>query len=198
MRSASIPQPLTVTPDITLQEAQVSDAAALFQLIDSGRLYLREWLPFIDFSQSAADTKLYLRSVTTPGNLQDQVYTIRFQGKVAGIIGYKTIDRVNSKLEIGYWLGEGFQKKGIMIRSCAALIAQAFEQMSMNRIQIKVGVGNSKSSRIPQQLGFKLEGIERDGEWLQGRFIDLEVYSLLKREWLENEASAAPGENGQA
>jgi ribosomal-protein-serine acetyltransferase len=198
MRSASIPQALTVTPDITLQEAQVSDAAALYQLIDSGRLYLREWLPFIDFSQSAADTELYLRSVTTPGNLQDQVYTIRFQGKVAGIIGYKTIDRVNSKLEIGYWLGEGFQKKGIMIRSCTALIAQAFGQMRMNRIQIKVGVGNSKSNRIPQQLGFKLEGIERDGEWLQGRFIDLKVYSLLKWEWLEKEANPGPGENGQS
>lgn len=198
MRSAPTSQPLIVSPEITLQEAQVSDATALYQLIDSGRLYLREWLPFIDFSQSAADTELYLRSVTTPGNLQDQVYTIRFQGKVAGIIGYKTIDRMNRKLEIGYWLGEGFQKKGIMIRCCAALIAQAFEQMRMNRIQIKVGVGNHKSNRIPQQLGFKQEGIERDGEWLQGRFIDLEVYSLLKREWLENEASPGFGGNDRS
>ncbi|MCP2042037.1 GNAT family N-acetyltransferase [Pontibacter sp. HSC-36F09] len=198
MRSVPTSQPLIVSPEITLHGAQVSDAPALYQLIDSGRLYLREWLPFIDFSQSASDTELYLRSVTSPGNLQDQVYTIRFQGEVAGIIGYKTIDRVNRKLEIGYWLGEGFQKKGIMIRSCTALIAQAFEQMRMNRIQIKVGVGNSKSSRIPQRLGFRLEGIERDGEWLQGRFIDLEVYSLLKREWLENEATLGFGGNDQS
>lgn len=198
MRSASTLQPLSVAPDITLHEAQVSDAAALFQLIDRGRLYLREWLPFIDFSHSATDTELYLRSVTAPGNLQDQVYVIRFQDKVAGIIGYKTIDRVNSKLEIGYWLGEEFQKKGIMTRCCAALITQAFEQMGMNRIQINVGVGNSKSNRIPQRLGFKLEGIERDGEWLQGHFIDLEVYSLLKREWLENNATPPADGNEQA
>ncbi|PVY41695.1 GNAT family N-acetyltransferase [Pontibacter virosus] len=198
MRSAPTAQPLIVAPGITLHEAQVSDASALYQLIDSGRPYLREWLPFIDFSQSATDTELYLRSVTTPGNLQDQVYTIRFQNRVAGIIGYKTIDRLNSKLEIGYWLGEEFQRKGIMIRCCAALITQAFEQLSMNRIQIKVGVGNSKSSRIPQQLGFKLEGIERDGEWLQGRFIDLEVYSLLKREWSESPPNFDPGESGRS
>ncbi|WP_299985411.1 GNAT family protein [uncultured Pontibacter sp.] len=198
MRSASTLQPLIVTPDIKLHEAQVSDAPALYQLIDQGRLYLREWLPFIDSSFSASDTRLFLQTVTAPGNLQEQVYTIRFQEKEAGIIGYKAIDRVNSKLEIGYWLGEEFQGKGIMIRSCAALVANAFEQMRMNRIQVKVGVGNSKSSNIPKQLGFKLEGIERDGEWLRGRFIDLEVYSLLKREWQASPASFASGGNDQS
>ncbi|MBX0333175.1 GNAT family N-acetyltransferase [Pontibacter sp. HSC-14F20] len=198
MRSAPATHPLIVASGISLYEAQVSDAPALYQLIDKGRLYLREWLPFIDNSFSASDTTLFLRSVTAPGNFQDQVYIIRFQDEVAGIIGYKTIDRVNCKLEIGYWLGEEFQKKGIMIRSCSALIAQAFEQMGMNRIQIKVGVGNSKSSHIPQRLGFKLEGIERAGEWLQGRFIDLEVYSLLKREWLEKETNPDRGENDRS
>lgn len=198
MKTIAISPPIIAGPGLTLTEAQVTDAGALYQLIDSGRLYLREWLPFIDFSQSAADTELYLRTVSAPGNMQDKVYAIRYQQKVAGIIGYKTIDRVNSKLEIGYWLGEEFQKKGIMVRSCAAMVSNAFEKMRMNRIQIKVGVGNSKSSRIPQQLGFKLEGIERDGEWLRGRFIDLEVYSLLKREWQARQTSADPGGSGRS
>ena len=198
MKSAPTPQELTVAPDITLHEAQLSDAADLYQLIDSGRLYLREWLPFIDFSQSASDTELYLRSVTAPGNLQDKVYIIRYEGQVAGIIGYKTIDRVNCKLEIGYWLGQQFQGKAIMVRSCQALISHAFEHMRMNRIQIKVGVGNTKSSRIPQRLGFKLEGIERAGEWLRGQFIDLEVYSQLKQEWLEHKPTSDSGGNDQA
>lgn len=198
MKSAPTPPELTVTPNITLHEARVSDAAALFQLIDSGRLYLREWLPFIDFSQSVSDTELYLRTVTAPGNLQDKVYIIRFQDQVAGIIGYKTIDRVNCKLEIGYWLGESFQGKAIMVRSCQALINYAFEHMRMNRIQIKVGVGNTKSNRIPKRLGFELEGIERAGEWLRGQFIDLEVYSLLKQEWLEQKSTSDSGQNAQA
>lgn len=183
MKSTTTSPPIIVSPELELHEAQVSDAEALYQLIDKHRLYMREWLPFVDHRMSAADTELYLRTVTAPDNMQDQVYTIRYQGQVIGVIGYKTIDRVNSKLEIGYWLGENYQGKGIMARSCEALIRQAFEQMHMNRIQIKVGVGNHKSSRIPQRLGFKLEGIERDGEWLRGRFIDLEIYSMLKREW---------------
>src|SRR5690606_11963780 len=123
------------------------------------------------------------RSVTAPGNMHDQVYTIRYQGQVAGIIGYKEIDRINNKLEVGYWLGEHFQGKGIMVRSCQALVQHAFAHMSINRVQFRVAVGNTKSSHIPKQLGFTLEGIMRDGEWLRGRFVDLEVYSMLRREW---------------
>ena len=55
----------------------------------------------------------------------------------------------------------------------------------MNRIQIKCGVGNQKSSSVPKRLGFIFEGIERHGERHHFNFIDLEVYSLLKKEWLK-------------
>lgn len=182
MKTATVP-PITVAPDIELHEASTTDAAAIYNLIDTNRNYLRQWLPFIDYSHSVADTEMYLRSVTAPGNLHDKVYTIRYQAQEAGIIGFKAIDRVNKKLEIGYWQAAMYQGKGIMVRSCEALLAHAFQRMHMNRIQIKVGVGNSKSSRIPNRLGFTLEGIERDGEWIRDEFIDLEVYSLLKREW---------------
>jgi ribosomal-protein-serine acetyltransferase len=36
---------------------------------------------------------------------------------------------------------------------------------------------------IPKRIGFKFEGIERCGEKHDNRFIDLEVYSLLRKEW---------------
>jgi len=188
MKIAPAPSSIVVDPDLALFESRESDAAALYTLIDRHRSYLREWLPFIDYSQSVADTEEFLRLVTDPGNMHDQVYTIRYQEQVAGIIGFKAIDRLNKKLEIGYWLGETYQGKGIMIRSCKALLGHAFTHMGMNRIQIKVGVGNHKSSSIPQKLGFTLEGIERDGELIRDAFIDLEVYSLLKREWEKQQA----------
>ena len=55
--------------------------------------------------------------------------------------------------------------------------------MGANRIEIKCGVGNDRSRHVPQRLDFTFEGIERDGELVNGQFIDIEVYSLLKREW---------------
>jgi ribosomal-protein-serine acetyltransferase len=65
------------------------------------------------------------------------------------------------------------------------MINLAFRNMEMNRIQIRCGVGNEKSSAIPRRLGFKYEGTERNGERHNQRYIDLEVFSLLKHEWAE-------------
>lgn len=53
----------------------------------------------------------------------------------------------------------------------------------MNRIQIKCAVGNRPSNAIPLRLGFKFEGIEREGELLaSGYYADINVYSILKKE----------------
>jgi ribosomal-protein-serine acetyltransferase len=68
-----------------------------------------------------------------------------------------------------------------MTRAVKKLCQYAFEDLGINRIQIKCAVGNISSINIPGRLGFTLEGIERDGELLSGnKFTDLEVYSKLK------------------
>jgi ribosomal-protein-serine acetyltransferase len=50
-------------------------------------------------------------------------------------------------------------------------------------VQIKVAKGNLKSLQIPRRIGFKFEGIEREGELHMNEYFDLEVYSILKRDW---------------
>lgn len=170
-----------------VREATVEDAPAIFRLIDTDRAYLREWLPFVDFTHSAKDTAHFLESVTAVDNHSDQIFIILVSNAVAGVVGFKGIDFLNRKLEIGYWLAEAYQGRGIVCRSCSALIRYAFAAMGMNRVQIKAAVGNKKSSRIPERLGFTLEGIERAGELIRHKFVDLQVYSLLKQEWQQKD-----------
>jgi len=174
---------LPIAGDLYLRRATPADADDLYFIIDRDRPYLRQWLPFIDFTQDAGDTEAYLKYVTSPGNTSDLVFVIVHEQKVCGLIGYKSIDKLNKKLEIGYWLAENKQGKGIMRRACHTLLTYAFEKLRMNRIEIKVGVGNHRSSNIPKHLGFTLEGVERDGEYLNDHFHDLEIYSLLRKEF---------------
>ncbi|AKD03783.1 GNAT family protein [Pontibacter korlensis] len=174
---------LPVATDLYLRRATPADAAALYYIIDRDRPYLRRWLPFIDYSQDVADTEAYLKYVTAPTNTSDMVFVIVHEQEVCGLIGYKGIDKLNKKVEIGYWLAEGMQGKGIMRRSCQTLLSYAFEKLRMNRVEIRVGVGNDRSSNIPKKLGFTLEGVQRHGEILNGHFHDLEIYSLLRSEF---------------
>lgn len=174
-------QSLVVDSRIRLEEVRYSHGFQIFQAIDQNRGFLSPWLPFVQQTQSQDDTEAFIRSVLSePANERDDVFVIWFDGVFAGLIGLKDKDLLNRKIEIGYWLTQPMTGKGIVTKSVRALIDWLFGSMQMNRVQIKCGVGNLASSAIPKRLGFSFEGIERAGERHRDRYIDLEIYSLLK------------------
>ena len=107
------------------------------------------------------------------------VYTIRDGETFAGLIGFKSADAGKRSIEIGYWLREEQQGKGIMTAAVRALCDLAFGEMGMRRVEIRCGTGNLPSNRIPQRLGFLRSHVEEQGEQLSdGAWIDLNVYVL--------------------
>lgn len=175
---------LKVDSQIVLKEIELSDAEDIFKLIDSDRENLRIWLSFIDSTKEIEDTKDFIRSILfLPEDIRDIVTVIIYNEQKIGLIGFKLTDFENKKTEIGYWISKEFENKGIVTKSVAKMIDYAFNNLKLNRIQIKCGIGNEKSSKIPKKLNFKFEGIERNAELLNGKFIDAEVYSILKDEW---------------
>lgn len=170
---------IQVSPDILLKELAAADAQVIFGTIDAQRSYLGEWLPFVPFTTDVSFTEAFVNTyVGSPRN--NPTFTIWYKGAFAGLIGFKDSDYDNEKTEIGYWLSEVFQHKGIVTLACRKLIEYAFDELQMNRIQIKAAEANTKSRSIPERLGFCLEGIERSGEKHANGYFDLCVYSLLK------------------
>ena len=178
---------LTVKDDIFLKELEISDAAHIFKAIDSQREYLGEWLPFVEFTKSVKDSLDYVNSVVTmPEDCKEWQFSVFCGDDFAGLAGFKGTDRLNRKSEIGYWLRQEFQHRGIMTDSVRALIKFGFSELDLNRIQIKCAPENVESNKIPERLGFTFEGIERDSEFVRdGVFRDANVWSLLKKDLLK-------------
>ncbi len=173
---------IVVDEDIRLYELKPEHAQEIYNTIDSQREYLGEWLPFVEHTREVAFTQAFIDGYTL-SDRQNLTFAIYFQGQFAGLTGLKDTDLVNRKTELGYWLSEPFQHKGIMARSCLWLIEHAFTKMGMNRIQLKAATGNAKSCRVAERLGFTLEGVERDGELHARGFVNLNVFSLLATEF---------------
>jgi ribosomal-protein-serine acetyltransferase len=175
---------LKVSNQIVLREIELEDSKDIFETIDSQREYLGRWLPFVAFTRSVDFSRMFIQSILeTPYEVREHTFVVLFEDKFAGVIGFKSSDKANRKTEIGYWLSESYQKKGIITDSVIALMNFAFEELGMNRIQIRCGVGNIPSRGIPIRLGFKLEGVERAGELFpDGQYVDLEVFSKLKQD----------------
>jgi len=176
---------LVVNEQIRLEKIKYTHAFQIFQGIDRNRKFLSPWLPFVVQTRSQEDTEVFIRSVLSePAEQGDHVFVIWYNQYFAGLVSLKDTDQFNLKTEIGYWLTENMTGKGIMTKTVKMLTGFIFMNMKLNRVQIKCGVGNEKSAAIPKRLGFHFEGVERAGEKHEHRFIDLEVYSLLRNEWM--------------
>lgn len=172
---------ITVSDKIRLEALNLSMTEQIFNAIDSNREFLGKWLPFVDFTKEVSETRKFVESITSqPQEQKDEIYSIYYNGIFTGLIGFKETDWINRKTEIGYWIIESMQKKGIVTSCVKKLIRYAFQKLKLNRIQIKVAVENKRSAAIPQGLNFQMEGIERAGEKHRAEFLDLEVYSLLR------------------
>lgn len=174
---------LRINDNVRLEKVKISMAPVIFFTIDRDRGYLKNWLPFIEMTQKISDTEKFLQGILEePTSLKSEVFSIWVKEEFAGLIGFNDIDWMNHKTEIGYWLAEKMQGKGLVSMSLEKLIRYAFQKLKLNRIQIKVAVGNYKSAAVPKRLGFQFEGIERSGELIGEKYHDLEIYSLIKQD----------------
>ncbi|MDR6843626.1 GNAT family protein [Flavobacterium granuli] len=176
---------MIITIDNTLKLELITEnhAQTIFEIVDANRAHLRPWLPFVDRMQTVEFANNFVKGAmqrNKDGN--EYAFVIIENKKVIGRIGVYKIDNQNKIGEIGYWIIEGLQGKGIVTKSCKAIIDFCFSDLQLNRIEIKCGTENFKSKSIPEKLNFTKEGVIRQGELLYDTFIDLNLYSLLKSE----------------
>lgn len=175
---------IQVDDKISLEFLEEIHAASLFNLINNNRAYLKEWLPWVDSMRTVENTRNYIvNCIKQAEERTDFAYAILFDGNMVGRIGMHHINQQNKIGEIGYWLANGMQGRGIVTSCCTALINYGFDELGLNRIVIKCAVGNERSRAIAEKLDFKKEGILRQAEWVNGKFLDLYQFSLLREEW---------------
>lgn len=175
---------LRIENDLELKIVDEKYAGEVFKVVSENFEYLNRWLPWVDENYTArttADVFRHTLNLINSGN--GASYSIFLSGKLIGGIGLNNFDTINKSAEIGYWLAADQQGIGIITKSCRALLDFGFGELDFNRISIRCASGNIKSRAIPERLGFKKEGVVREAEFLHGTFVDLVLYSMLKREW---------------
>jgi ribosomal-protein-serine acetyltransferase len=111
--------------------------------------------------------------------------------KTNDLIGYlcvKSIDYRISKCELGYFVDEDFQGKGITSKMVSNALDFCFNELLLNKVFICTSEINLASQRVALKHNFKQEGILRD-EFRNGdgELQNTVYFGLLKSEYIENE-----------
>ena len=175
-----------IDENVSLKLIELKDAERVFELTDQSRTYLKEWLPWLDFTKSVEDTKSFIRGCLK-GYAENQSLNtvILYNGEIVGTAGFNSINWSNNTAYIGYWLGEEYQGNGIMTKVAKALTNYAINHLNLNKVEIRVATENKKSRSIPEKLGFVNEGTIRQAEWLYDHYVDHVIYGVLASEWGE-------------
>ena len=160
-------------------------AEATFEMVDKNRIFLRQWLAFVDNMKSVEQIYNYSKfALQRNADGLEAGFVIFENEKAIGRIGINKIIKENKIGEIGYWIIPDAEGKGIITECSKAMLDYGFKDLGLNRIEIKCAVENLKSARVPEKLKFTKEGILRQAELLNGKFVDLYLFSLLKNEWI--------------
>lgn len=177
---------ITVSEEIQLVAPDAQYAEELHAIIIRENERLCEWLPWAhnygSLEQSIAHTE------QTKRNFEDKKgfgFTVIYNGKPVGKMGTHFIDYANKRSTLGYWLSEQTEGKGVITACVKSVINFCFEDLNLHRVEILCAIGNHKSNRIPQKLGFQLEGVFKKYELLPTGYVDVNYYALLKENWVK-------------
>ena len=172
-----------LTPDTHLRLLEPRDADELHALIVADRSHLAPWMPWAE-RQQLEDTQAFIRStrrqIADDDGLQTTIVRAR---RIAGMVGFHSVDWQSRATSIGYWLAADEQGRGTMTRAVRALVDHAFSGWKLNRVVIMAAPENARSRAIPVRLGFTEEGTLRQAERVGERYLDSVVYAMLAADW---------------
>lgn len=164
-------------------------AETLYKIVDESRETLREWLPWVDKTNSSEDEfagffiEIYQKNWKEGSGVTYLIYQ-KETNQILGIVDLFQINEKNQSAEIGYWLSDDATGHGYMQEAVRALESEAF-QNGVNRIIIRNDTLNMRSAHVAERCGYILEGVMRQDCWddYHQHLRDTNIWSKLKSEW---------------
>lgn len=179
------------THRLSIRPCKPGDGLVVHEAIKTSIKTLADWMPFAQKEQTIEEIEEGIRESYAQFILRKDFRLHIYKketGEFAGSTGFHRMNWNTGSVEIGYWGVSTHGRNGYITEAVKELTRFAFEHFAANRVEIRCDELNMSSRRIPERLGYAMEGILRhnslsaDGKELRNTC----VYSVLKDEWKDH------------
>jgi ribosomal-protein-alanine N-acetyltransferase len=178
-------------PSLTLRLPEAADAQALLELAgDPEVTRWFSWGPYTSIDQPLT----YIGRCAGQrerGEQLDLLIVHREHGP-AGITGLGELSQRDRRCVVGTWLGRRFWGTGVNRESKALVAHLAFAVLGMERLGAYSNPDNVRSTDALEGIGFRHEGVLRHWHRHGERFLDVNVFGLLREEWEAGDLARVP------
>ena len=170
-------------PRLQLRPVAAADLPALMHI--NGDDEVTKFLPYASWTK-LEDAQAWLQRMDTLAQSGESRQLVIVRNEDAAVVGTVLLFRYeegSARLEIGYVLGRAHWRQGYAREALVAVLAHAFGDMSIRRIEAQVNTANTASNALLLALGFQHEGLLRQ-RWVdKGAARDVHFYGCLAGEW---------------
>jgi [ribosomal protein S5]-alanine N-acetyltransferase len=169
-------------PSLTLRPPVPEDAPALLELAgDSDVTRWFSWGPYTTLEQPLQYIER-LAAQRERGEQLDLLVVHREHGP-AGITGLSEFSGRDHRCVVGTWFGRHFWGTGVNRESKAVVAHLAFAVLGMHRLGSYSNPENVRSTKALIGVGFRQEGVLRHWHRHGERWLDVNVFGMLRAEW---------------
>lgn len=100
-------------------------------------------------------------------------------GDPVGFLWLFSVDDVNGRAEMGYWIRPERQGEGYATETARLGRRYAFDERGLHKLQARVLAGNDASRRVLEKVGFEQRAHLRDHYYVDGAYVDAYLFGLL-------------------
>ena len=175
--SLAIDCPVLVTERLVLRAPRDTDIPQLVLLADNRRV--AEMLARMPHPYGEAEARAFLAMCGQRRAGATYAMTLAGTGSFIGCAGLNMTDR---GLELGYWIGEPYWRRGFATEAAHALVDLAFKATDVNVLHVSTRVINPASRRVIHKCGFQYAGQGMLNSIVAGQ-VPVERYRLDRKTW---------------
>jgi RimJ/RimL family protein N-acetyltransferase len=130
------------------------------------------------------DQERWYRSI-----LEDQskiVFAIKTtkDGEHIGNTGFYCIDWIHRRAQFWILIGQkGFWNQGVGAEATSLMVKYGFRHLNLAKIHLHVSENNERALRLYRKLNFITEGRMREHYFIDGRYVNVLIMSILRRDY---------------